>query len=145
MCGDDGCGGVCGNCGTVESCQNFQCLCTDDFGNEPNESCAQATPLEEGSYPGLGICTQDKDWYEIFLPAGKVLQATILFVHDLGDLDLYLYKEGGCSASAKASSASSTDNEGFVFSAETSATYMLRVEGFGAQDSNTYTLSVTIK
>ena len=143
-CGDDGCGGICGTCSKVQSCQDFQCLCSDDFGNEPNDQCAKATSLEAGSYPGLALCTDDQDWYKIFLPAGSTLQATILFTHNDGDLDLYLYKQGDC-LTPKDSSASSTDNEGVVFSTETSATYLLRVAGFTKQVSNSYTLSLTIK
>jgi hypothetical protein len=143
-CGDDGCGGVCGECGAVESCQDFQCLCSDDFGYEPNDQCSKATMLEEGSYPNLGLCTDDEDWYKIFLPANSTLQATILFNHSVGDLDLYLYKQGDC-LTPKDSSASSSDNEGVVFSTETSATYLIRVAGFTKQVSNSYTLSLTIK
>ena len=143
-CSTGFCGGSCGTCSKVQSCQNFQCLCSEDLGYEPNEQCGQATALEEGAYPGLSLCPDDEDWFSVFLPAGSTLQASILFIHNDGDLDLYLYKEGDC-LTPEDSSASGTDDEWVVFSTESSSSYLIRVAGSTKQVSNSYTLNLGIK
>ncbi len=144
-CGDDGCGGECGLCSAVESCVDFACVCSNDEGFEPNNTCVAATPVTPATYPGMAICGDgDQDWYSIQVPAGKKLDASILFTHADGDLDLYLYKQGNC-VGYLASSSSSNNNESISYPSSTTSNYLLRVVGFSPDVSNDYTLEVKIK
>ncbi len=68
-CGDDGCGGSCGECGP-----GFQCgpagacvsMCADDL--EPDGSPDKALPLEPGQGVVRTLCPPgDEDWYRITL------------------------------------------------------------------------------
>jgi len=64
----------------------------DDF--EPNDEVHMATKLVAGVQPGLVICPADTDWYEIEVPVGQGLTATLL-QEDLGNLELELYDGDG--------------------------------------------------
>ncbi|MBM4354409.1 MAG: hypothetical protein FJ109_11540 [Deltaproteobacteria bacterium] len=145
-CGEDGCGGVCGTCSKVESCQSFQCVCSDDGGKEPNDTCNQATSVTAGTYSGVSICTGgDKDWYTFQLKGGQTLTATAKFIHKDGDLDMFLHKQGNCYLGYEKGSASSDDDEVIVYSSSTTSTFYLRVEGSNQAVSNGYTLIISIK
>jgi len=144
-CGDDGCGGVCGKCSMVESCESFQCVCQSDNGFENNNTCAKATPITPATYPDLGICTGgDQDWYSIQLLAGQTLTVKASFNHALGDLDLYLYKQGNC-VGYLASSSTSASVESISYTSTTQSTYLIRVVGYNASVSNAYSLEVVVK
>jgi hypothetical protein len=143
-CGDDGCQGLCGQCSKVESCQDFQCLCSDDGGFESNNNYQTATAIEPGSYPGLAICTGDVDWYKFTVPAGKTIQISVLFPHNDGDIDIFLYPEFEWSKPAKIS-ASSNDNESIIYPTPVQKTFYLKVAGATNPDSNGYDLNLTFK
>jgi hypothetical protein len=145
MCGDDGCNGSCGTCGKVESCQNFKCTCSTDGGFEPNNTCTKPVSVMPGTYPNLSICTGgDQDWYLFSLLPGQTAKVQILFKQVDGDLDLYLYKQGNCSGYL-ANSASSTDNEELSYKSATQSSYLIRVVGYSANVSNSYTLVLTVQ
>jgi hypothetical protein len=58
--------------------------------NEPNETPQTATRLNPGSHGPLGICdADDVDVFRVEVPARKLLDARIDFIHGDGDLDLY--------------------------------------------------------
>jgi len=143
-CGDDGCGGVCGTCSQVEYCEASQCKCQSDGGFEPNDTCAKATPLGPGSYPNLGICSgNDQDMYAITLLPNQTLTAQILFSHKLGDLDLFLRKQGACNSYLKSSS-STQDNEQIVYTTQVQSTFVIHVSPLNGLVSNSYTLVVGV-
>jgi len=145
-CGDDGCNGVCGICSKVESCEASQCICSTDGGKEPNDTCNQATPLLPGTYSDVSICSGgDKDWYTFQLKAGQTLTATAKFIHKDGDLDIFLHKQGNCYLGYEKGSASSDDDEEFVYTTPTTSTFYLRVEGANQSVSNSYVLTLSIK
>jgi len=143
-CGDDGCGGVCGECSSIEYCDNSICVCVNDNGFEPNNTCAAATAVTPATYPDLAICVGgDEDWYSIQVGAGKTLGVTVLFEHDAGDLDLYVYKQGNC-VGYETSSSSSTDNESISHYSATQSTYLVKVEGYSPSQYNAYVLEVSV-
>jgi len=74
-------GQVC-NAGT---CETFQCT---DTRNEPNETPAQATPVQAGTDTGLALCAADKDWYSMEVPPRHIGRLGIQFQKTSGDLDL---------------------------------------------------------
>lgn len=67
--------------------------CRNDS-NEPNDEVHKATRLDAGSHPGLVICPGDVDWFEIEVPVGKGLTAT-LAQEELGNLEIELYDGDG--------------------------------------------------
>ncbi len=50
----------------------------DDDANEPNDSPAQATALNQVTQIDGQICPQDEDWFRVSLPAGKGLTAALV-------------------------------------------------------------------
>ena len=144
-CGPDGCGGECGLCAQVEDCEDGQCICTNDGGFESNDSCASAKPITAGVYNDLAICPGgDQDWYSIQVGAGQTLTVETMFVHDSGDLDLYLYKQGNCVGYLDSAS-TSTDNEALSHFSPSLSTYLIRVNGFSSEVSNSYSLKTSVQ
>ena len=144
-CGPDGCGGECGLCALVDGCEDGQCVCPNDGGFEPNDSCGLAKPISGGVYANLAICLGgDDDWYSIQVGAWQTLTVEILFAHNFGDLDLYLYKQGNCVGYFDSSS-TSTDNEALSHVSPSLSTYLIRVKGFSAQVSNSYSLKASVQ
>ena len=143
-CGDDGCGGICGECAISDSCVDSQCTCSDDLGLEPNDVCAQASPVTPATYPNMAICEGgDQDWYSIGVKAGETLKVTAAFVHTIGDLDLYLYKKGNC-VGYLGSASTSTDDEVIEYKSQTQSDYLIRVVGYNGFVSNLYDLMVEV-
>ena len=143
-CGDDGCSSICGECSLIEECVDFKCDCIDDAGLEPNNLCSVATPVSPATYPNMAICQGgDQDWYSIELQAGQTLSVNILFDHEIGDLDLYLFKQGNC-VGYKTSSSSSTSNESISWTSQTLSTYLIRVNGFSPAVFNAYVMEIIV-
>jgi len=65
----------------------------DDY--EDNDTPEQARALQPGSYAELQLCPDDEDWYEVAVPEGRGLVATITFDNAQGDLDLELRDPDG--------------------------------------------------
>lgn len=62
--------------------------------HEPNDEPEQATAAVGASLPGLVICPNDVDWFEVTVPAGKGLSATLL-QDEIANLELELYDSDG--------------------------------------------------
>jgi hypothetical protein len=114
--------------------------CMDDA-YEPNDSPAQATALNAGTYSGLAICSGNEDWYKIQLHAADNLDVSIDFTNALGDLDLEVYAPDGTTLLGR--SDGTTDGESLSFRVlPATGFYYVRVLGYqGAQ--NTYTLTLS--
>lgn len=61
---------------------------------EPNNEAQMAKRLDAQVQPGLVICPGDVDWFEIEVPVGQGLSATLL-QEELGNLELELYDGDG--------------------------------------------------
>ena len=117
--------------------------CIDDaFDNSNyNDSPANASAMDDynGRYESLLVlCPNDTDWYQIRLEAGDGLEVDLRFEHELGDIELGLYRRnnGGlieAGLTAVDSSTSSDDNE-VVYTARATVadTYYIKVYQFGA-------------
>lgn len=101
--------------------------CIDD-NFEENDTRETASPIVERTYRGLGMCKptdeDESDWYSIQLDEVDILTATIIFEHDVNDLDLELYNEEGRRLTR---STSRRDIESVEWLVETAGTYYLRV------------------
>ncbi len=143
-CGSDGCGGSCGGCEAWEECGEGQCLCSDDGGLEDNNDCVKASKIEPGSFSGLAICpASDEDWFTIFVDEGKTLTLELSYEHDLGDLDLFLFKPWNCGGPI-VSSMLNGDFETITFTAPQGDYYLIRVSGVGGFAGNLYDLTASI-
>jgi hypothetical protein len=67
------------------------CQATPDDAFEDNDDCANATPITDGTYPGLFIINGDKDNFSTCVADGATIQVDILFSDALGDTDLFLW------------------------------------------------------
>ncbi len=111
--------------------------CQDDP-YEDNDTPTQAKSLDEGTYPGLEICTDDEDYYQVELPSGQRLEVQISFDHNEGDLDLALYRDG----EQVAISQGVEDTE--TVSADEPGTYLIRVYGYQGASAS-YILSIAMR
>ena len=69
-------------------------FCSDD-GYEQNDTATSPASIDAGSHTGLRICPYDPDFYQLSLPAKKILTVTLSHDADQGDLDLWLYAPSG--------------------------------------------------
>ena len=105
--------------------------CTEDA-HEPN-SLAEGADAATISVPfdemGLTLCGEsDEDWFTFELLADKLYRFDALFLHDLGNVDLYLYAADNLTSSI-ASATSYSDNEAFEYTTDSAGgTYYLRVK-----------------
>jgi len=111
--------------------------CVDDL-LEPNDSAAEAFPLTAGTEPGLQLCSNDEDWFTVYVLAGGSLLASIDFSHAAGDLDLALLDPAGAVLDY---SYSTSDNELVGADGLSAGWYYLRVTGYQGAE-NSYSLEI---
>jgi len=91
-CGDDGCGGTCGACGDLETCNpDGLCLstCVDDM--EPDDESTSANFLNNLVPQQHSVCpAEDRDWYKFTVSYGS--SVVRLETSGLaGDTEMWLY------------------------------------------------------
>ena len=127
------------------------CSSMADDGLEQNDSCSNARPIHNATYPGLFVTKSDPDHYRMCIEPGFVLRIDVLFSDAIGDLDIYLWEasnvdcgQGPVGMGALSVSQSVTDNEGIVLSNPTTSTLdvILEVRVFTGSTGacNTYDL-----
>lgn len=112
-------------------------LCIQDV-LEPNGAPNFATPLPMGRTKELSLCPYELDWFVVDLKKGETLTVTAEFAHADGDLDIRLYKVNKF-AQPVAVSATKKAPEQFIYVADESTKFYVRISGF-AGDSNAYEL-----
>ena len=118
--------------------------CREDI-YEDNDSSYRATIAPLGTTSDLYICPEDEDWFAIPISSddwgGELPRLTIYvtFVHQLGDLDIYLYDGYG---HVILSSTSRSNNEHILYDVENFAYYYLRVVGANGNVGNRYDLEL---
>lgn len=105
---------------------------------EPNERPGTAAEIEDGTYEGLSVASDGRDYYEFDLAAGETLEVTVEFTHDDGDLDVKLLNSDERQI---AGGSSTSDDESFTYTAEEDETVHLMVYGYDYH-SNDYSLTV---
>ena len=138
----------------VTSLASAQCPAADAF--EPNDSCATATPLVDGSYPGLTVegtgGVYNDDFYSVTLPGNAILAADCFFSNASGDVDVYFYDlatSPNCGGEAFGDylvrGFTGSDNENVTWTNNTALpmTIIVRVELFSAVACNDYSLDIT--
>ncbi len=124
--------------------------CLDDA-FEPNETIADATPIDNGTFQDLAICQGGSsygDVYAITTGPGGTITVKIEFVHSsTGDLDMVLQTSSGstpspCSSPNQCGSYSTTSVEEVKYTSTTGGTYYVKVYGYSSS-TNTYTMTVS--
>jgi hypothetical protein len=147
---DDPSGGACNlrTCLPAEGRYSFTAYapgneqCQDDD-MEPNDSAAEASRVEAGTYQGRKICDGDEDWFEVDVPAGYVFGAGIDHTAENGQLSLDVFDSNGTTMLATGQ----VDGTWVIATLEGQAsqrTLLVRVRG-GAGVENSYELSVVIE
>jgi hypothetical protein len=110
--------------------------------SEENDTAEDPSLLGETSntLEARTICETDEDWYLVPLYPGETLEASISFVHVVGDLSLELYDEAGELLEA---SQTEEDQESLSLTAQVRRDVLLRVPG-GEGLINLYDLSVEV-
>ncbi|MEL6904566.1 MAG: hypothetical protein AAFU73_22570 [Planctomycetota bacterium] len=129
------------------------CAGAPDF-LEPNNGCANATPLGYGTYPGLNVEELDNDYYAVTVADGETLAVEIEFDTSDGDIDLFLWDPlTACDTNAPggwqfsdvlASGFTATDDETLVYTNDTGAAQdlIIEVDMFMRAMCNEYTLKI---
>jgi len=125
---------------TYDDCWNF---IPDPF--EDNDDCSSATPMDNGSYPGLNVHKLDPDWYSMDVADGGTVTCDVFFSNSLGDIDIYLFD--GCGGTQLVVGGSADDNETVSWLNDTGACVRvyLKVEHWGpdqAAECNTYDMQI---
>ncbi len=111
---------------------------TDDV-LEPNDTCATAITISEGTFTNRIVKYQHDDWFKITVPAGGTLSATLTFTDANGDIDMELFST--CGGTVLASSAGATNVESFVFTNNgAAANFLLHVFLSDCDVRNSYTM-----
>lgn len=100
---------------------------------ESNDDLTTSTPIEDGTYSGLTITSDDRDYFQIDLEEGEEITFTAEFDHANGDLDMIVTDPQNDTV---AGSYSITDNETISLTASQSGRYDVIVYGYdGATNS----------
>jgi hypothetical protein len=137
----------------VASTSWAQCPAADSL--EPNDSCATAVVLANGTYSTLTVegngGTYNDDFYSVNLPAGEILTVDCLFSNASGDVDVYFYDlatSPSCGGEAAGDylvrGFTGSDNEHVTYANPTAAamTIIVRVELFSSVACNDYDLTI---
>jgi lysyl endopeptidase len=113
---------------------------------ESNDTCATATPVAAGSYPGLVVKrygtsgTQGEDWYRLAVGHGTQLIVTLTFIDAYGNINAQLYN--ACGGSVVASATGTINNETLTYTnSGATANFYLRVY-LVDNPRNTYSMTV---
>ncbi len=102
--------------------------CASDDSREPNDSCAEASTVSNGTIVGLLSRSGDDDWYRINVQGGARLELSLSFVNARGDIDLELYD--ACGGTLVASSTGMGDGESVSLRNRTTATQAFFARAF---------------
>ncbi|MFT7678783.1 MAG: hypothetical protein ACI8QC_002780 [Planctomycetota bacterium] len=132
------------------------CAASMDDNLEENDDCGQEASIGSGTFNDLFVSKTDWDYYSVDVLDGDTLQVDILFIHSLGDMDIFLYESGFCQSFAAGNVGctsslvcgfSASDNEQIVWTNNTGSTqtYTIKVNIYppGAGDCNDYDMTVS--
>ena len=110
--------------------------CPDDE-YEPNDTYETASGVEPAfSQTGLVVATNQPDWYVFSVPESSLISVDASFIHDNGDVDIYLYSADNPQSYVDYS-LSVTDGESISYYTESGGDFLLRVmvyQGYGSSD-----------
>ena len=133
--------------------------CPNPDGFEPNDDCASAAAVTDGSYPTLtrtgpaSTVGDSPDYYTISVPALTEIQVDLTFLNANGDIDLYLWDAlaGTCTTPMNqpgwlVRGFTGSDNESITWqnASGSAVDYIIGVDAFGSSfDCNEYDMDIT--
>jgi hypothetical protein len=132
------------------------CLSVVEDGFAPNQDCASAALIGDGSYPGLAVFKPaGDDFFAIDVIDGATLNVDVLFTSADGDIDCYLYDPStlGTTCGDKSDylvrgfTGSDDENVSWTNTSGGTVQYLLQVnlwDSAGNEDCNTYDLVIDI-
>ncbi len=115
----------------------------DIFGNNNWDHDHAALLTLPVSYTNLTTCYNSQDWYKFNVTSGQRISANVHFDDDLGDIDLYLYREGSFSTALESSSGVS-DNESIGYTVQQTDVYYLWVKLYTTNGQNSYSMNISL-
>lgn len=147
--------------GSIPTCNNYDLSITNapsnptcdpvtnDDGFEDNDSCASAVPLPPGTTNGLWVSRTDGDFYSATLQPGETLDARVVFIDSISDIDVFLYRAdgacgGGFNSGELVAGFTQTDNERIIWSntGGSPVDVILHIDIFDADSCNNYALEI---
>jgi hypothetical protein len=129
---------------TAECPDNILPECADDAA-EPNDTLGTAYAIAfDDIETQMKICPGNEDWFILTdLHIGDNITVELEFLHDEGNLDLYLYDALSALLTWSDTSNSSSNNETLSYTVSTAGDHYILVKGFSGSVANSYTLLVT--
>ncbi|MFX0081048.1 MAG: T9SS type A sorting domain-containing protein [Candidatus Hodarchaeota archaeon] len=93
-------------------------------------------------YPGLKLVKDDEDWFHTYLDSGDIIDISIFFKNEVGNLELELYDPY---ESHRMGSYSNTNSEFITFKADVSGDWRIRVYHKFGDSEVRYDLSIWLK
>lgn len=119
--------------------------CDGEDDLSPNHTAEQALLIESGGLEreGLHICAGFDDWFAIDAGVDQRLSVSIDIGRDTGDLDVFLFREGGALDldAALASGATLESTEAFSYEVDQDGRYLIYVQSFDRAEGD-YDLAV---
>ena len=95
------------------------CWLLGDDAFEDNDSCEDRVPLDNGTYTGLLVKKEDRDWYEVAIPDGATAVLDVFFTNANGNIETWLWD--GCGGNYLQNGGSITDDEPLSWTNNTGA------------------------
>ncbi|HEY3242460.1 MAG TPA: hypothetical protein VGM03_03835 [Phycisphaerae bacterium] len=109
---------------------------------EPNDTCATAITISEGTFTNRIVKFNHDDWFRTNVPAGGSLAVTLTFTDANGDIDLELWS--ACGGSLLASSTGTTNVESIAFTnSGGAANFFIHVFLADCDTRNSYTMVIS--
>lgn len=112
--------------------------CPQDDSYEENDEINDAYPIDSHSSLYGIACSDDQDFYQIYLNAGDHLDMVAYFSHNQGDVDMALYNS---QQAVIQEATSTTNNEYITYFADTSGYYYITLWGWN-HEQNQYHLDL---
>ncbi|MEI6914704.1 MAG: trypsin-like peptidase domain-containing protein, partial [Armatimonadota bacterium] len=113
-----------------------------DDGYEPDDSRGAAVQIGAGSYTSMAVGQTDEDWYKITILNGCTLNASVVFVNSLGDIDISVYRGSDVSPIAISATTSNTESVQSQNAGADSLYYIRVILKSGG--ANTYNLTLNV-
>ena len=141
--------------GTVGACNDYSLVVATGLGPcsgpddslEPNDDCASATAVNDGTHAGLFVADGDDDYYAISVADLDTVTIDLIFLHANGDVDVELYaSQADCAVDVNVGgSFSVSDNESIVYTNLSGGTLnmVIHVYHYTSSDCNDYDMVIS--
>jgi hypothetical protein len=110
--------------------------CPDQFENNDSRP-GGVTEIPAGNYDNLLICSSDRDYYSVFVPAGATLSVDLFFSHADSNIDAQIFRGTSTQPITGIGGTSNSDDESLSVTNNSGIgeTYVIDVFGRGSDDA----------